>query len=176
MSQRCRPGVPQGSMDQDEVVRGPFPFWGLGEDRLLPFQPLEGPLLLYLRTLPPSVSLWLTSARTVLLSKVLGFGLSPRGLGSALHFKVHDLNRIVEVPSAMKGHKVQGVAWGLLFCLPQNRMDLPKCSVLKDPSFPHFCASYLYHIGISSWNICLLWLIRLSRPVSAPPRCHYSDC
>ena len=84
----------------------PFPFWGLGEDRLLPFQPLEGPLLLYLRTLPPSVSLWLTSARTVLLSKALRFGLSPRGLGSALHFKVHDLNRIVEVPSAMKGHKV----------------------------------------------------------------------
>ena len=53
-----------------------------------------------------SVSLWLTSARTVLLSQALRFGLSPRGLGSALHFKVHDLNRIVEVPSAMKGHKV----------------------------------------------------------------------
>lgn len=84
----------------------PFPFWGLGEDRLSPFQPLEGPLLLYLRTLRPSVSLWLASARTVSLSKALGFGLSPRGLGSVLHFKVHELNRISEVPPVMKGHKV----------------------------------------------------------------------
>lgn len=55
-------------------------------------------------------------------------------------------------------------------------MDLPKYNVLKDPSFPHFCASYLYHTGISSGNICLLWLLRLSGPGSSPPRFHYSDC
>jgi len=28
VSQRCRPGVPQGSMDQDEVVRGTLSFLG----------------------------------------------------------------------------------------------------------------------------------------------------
>lgn len=69
-----------------------------------------------------------------------------------------------------------GGSVGAMILLTTNGMDLPKYNILKDPSFPHFCTSCLYHIGISSWNICLLWLICLSRPVSVPPRFHYSDC
>ena len=39
---------------------------------------------------------------------------------------------------------------GAMILLTTNGMDLPKYNILKDPSFPHFCASCLYHIGISS--------------------------